>query len=72
MRPHDEVIDNKIAEIANSILEFALSIKPDIGFGSDELSYSVALVLARVQPDYQYANEILLESYEVIDTIIKP
>jgi len=71
MSKHEETVDNMAADIADDLLQFALKRKPDIGFDMYDLSYSVALVLAKIQPDYDLANEVLCECYAVIDEVMK-
>jgi len=71
MTKHEETVDNKVAWIANEFLEFVLSKTPDIGFSKDDLTYSVALVLAKLQDNQDYAHEILDDCYAVVDHLMK-
>lgn len=67
MTKHESTVDTKLAEIASEFLEFVLSKKPDIGISKDDLTYSVALVLSKLQDNQDYAHEVLDDCYAVVN-----
>jgi len=70
MSEHDEQVDNKVVELADAILDFAKSQKPDIGFSDEDLTYSICLVVAKLQKDEKFANDVLGECYAMVDELM--
>jgi len=70
MTKHEENVDNLVAEIADDILKFVISRKPDIGFSMLDLTYSVGLVMAKLQLDEGFSLEILKECYTIKNQVM--
>ena len=65
MIDHERQVDKEIDAIAKQIADFALSLKPDIGFDDDnvDLTYCICLAVKAVQEDADLAYDILSECY---------
>jgi len=70
MTKHEENVDNLVAEIAEDIFNYVISRKPDIGFSMLDLTYSVGLVMAKLQLDEGFSLEILKECYTIKNQVM--
>lgn len=70
MTKHEENVENKVAEIAEDIFNYVISRKPDIGFSMMDLTYSVGLVMAKLQLDEGFSLEILKECYTIKNQVM--
>jgi hypothetical protein len=63
MNKHEQAVEQEVFDIAERIFEYAKKIKPEIGFKHVDLTYSLALALAKHEKDEEFCNNVLADCY---------